>query len=69
MKSRVVDPMLKLDCARQYDPVVLRDGFQFFFIKQYRLYTPVPTQSAVTLVQQASSHNSVDIRFIVSWLC
>jgi hypothetical protein len=33
---------MELGLARQYDPVLLRDGFQFFFIKQDSLYAPVP---------------------------
>jgi hypothetical protein len=33
---------MELGFARQSDPVLLRDGFQFFFIKQNRLYAPVP---------------------------
>jgi hypothetical protein len=28
--------------ARQYDPVLLKYGFQFFFNKQNSLYEPVP---------------------------
>jgi hypothetical protein len=33
---------MELSLARQYDPVLLEDGFQFFFIKQDSLYDPVP---------------------------
>jgi hypothetical protein len=33
---------MELGLARQYDPVLLRDGFQFFFIKQDSLYAPLP---------------------------
>jgi len=33
---------MELSLARQYDPVLVKDGFQFFFIKKERLYNPVP---------------------------
>jgi len=33
---------MELSLARQFDPVLVKDGFQFFFIKQGRLYNPVP---------------------------
>jgi hypothetical protein len=33
---------MELSPARQYDPVLLKDGFQFFFFKQDSLYDPVP---------------------------
>jgi hypothetical protein len=33
---------MELGFAHQSDPVLLKDGFQFFFIKQNSLYTPVP---------------------------
>jgi hypothetical protein len=33
---------MELRLARQYDPVLLKDGFQFFFNKLCSLYEPVP---------------------------
>jgi len=33
---------MELSLARQYDAVLLRDGFQFFFIKKDSLYTSMP---------------------------
>jgi hypothetical protein len=33
---------MELSLAHQYDPVLLKDGFQFFFFKQDSLYDPVP---------------------------
>jgi len=33
---------MELSLARQNDPVLLKDGFQFFFIKQGKLFDPVP---------------------------
>jgi len=33
---------MELSLARQYDPVLLKDGFQFLFIKLGRLFDPVP---------------------------
>jgi len=32
---------MELILARKYDPVLLKYGFQFFFIKQGSLYDPV----------------------------
>ena len=42
IEQRVIDLMMELSLARQYDPVLLKDGFQFFFLKQVGLYDPVP---------------------------
>jgi hypothetical protein len=33
---------MELSLARQYDPVLVKDGFQFFFIKQGSFFAPVP---------------------------
>ena len=41
--------------ARQYDPILLKDGFQFFFIKHFSLYDPVPNYWPVRIIQSASS--------------
>jgi hypothetical protein len=37
----VIDLAMELSLARQYDPVLVKDGFQLFFI-QGPLYNPVP---------------------------
>jgi hypothetical protein len=42
---------MELILARKYDPVLLKYGFQFFFIKQGSLYDPVPNCWPVTLIQ------------------
>jgi hypothetical protein len=41
---------MKWSLARQDDPNYPEDGFQFFFIKQGRLYNPAPTIRPVTLI-------------------
>jgi hypothetical protein len=33
---------MELSLAREYDPILLKDGFQFFFTKQGGLFDPVP---------------------------
>jgi hypothetical protein len=60
---------MELSLARKYDPILLKDGFQFFFIKQGSIVNPVPNYSSVTLAQLASSYNSVDVHPIFPWLC
>jgi hypothetical protein len=41
-EARVIDLVMELSLARQFDPVWVKDGSQFFFIKHGRLYNPVP---------------------------
>jgi hypothetical protein len=57
-----------MDLGRQYDPVLLKNGFQFYFIKKGCLQKSVPNSWPVTLIQWVSTYNSIDVPFISSWL-
>jgi hypothetical protein len=42
---------MELSLSRQDDPDLVKDGFQFFFVKQDRLYNPVPNILPGALIQ------------------
>jgi hypothetical protein len=58
-----------MDLGRQYDPVLLKNGFQFYFIKKGCLQNSVPHSWPVTLIQSVSTCNPIDVHLISSWLC